>query len=192
MLKGKFLIALAAITLMALAFVPLANADPVLYGYTDKPQYKPGETVTLKFWIYNTGPEAVILKNITIVYPWYSIIWGGNQTIKYSTTTALEKGQNKSETITFTIPTDGRATYGYVDFTVTYLVGNSVDQRHPSIYLNVVSSPSYGAFENMDRLLTMFTFLVVVVILGAIIVAAAIFLTMRRPEVAWKAEQKAE
>jgi hypothetical protein len=195
-LKKKILLISIAIILAAITSAPLAQALPTvrIYGYTDKSYYKPGETVAFKFWIYNEGPEGIFLKNITIEYPWYSKLWGGNQTIKYQTTVGLEKGQNKSETATFTIPTDGRAYSGYIDVTVWYEVSGQVHSAEPdpAIYLSVASVPWFMSYENMDKIVTLFTVLVVLVIVAAVIIAATIFLAMRRPQVSWKAEQKAE
>lgn len=187
------LVSVAAIMVL-LACAPLAQAAPSVEvdGYTDKPYYKPGETVTLKFWVYNHGPEAIILKNITIEYPWYNVLWGGNQTIKYQTTTALEEGQNRSETVTFTIPTDGRAETGSIMITYTYTYGSATSSPSKDITLYVASVPLYMSAENMDKIVTLFTVLVVLVIVAAVIIAATIFLAMRRPQVAWKAEQKTE
>jgi hypothetical protein len=192
MLKGKLLIISVATILVALALAPLVSASPIIDGYTDKPQYKPGETVTLKFWIYNPDAQGIFLKNVTITYPWYNLLWDGNQTIKYTTTVGLLEGQNRSETVTFTIPTDGRAEGGDIVIIVTYESSGSIIQAFGDVPLNVASVPYYSAFENMDRLLMLITVLVVLVILGAIIIAATIYLTMRKPEVAWKAEQKSE
>jgi hypothetical protein len=193
MLKGKLLLVSVAAIMALIACAPLAQAIPsvVVNGYTDKPYYKPGETVTLKFWVYNEGPEDIVLKNITIEYPWHSVLWGGNKTIK-NINAALTKSQNWTYSDTITIPTDGRAGSGYVRITYTYTYGSSTPNPSTNIYLSIASVPEYFLFENMDRLVTLITVLVVLVIVGAIIIAAAIFLTMRRPEVTWKAEQKTE
>lgn len=193
MMKEKFLLISVAIILVAIASAPLAQAAPLVevYGYTDKSYYKPGETVTLKFWVCNWGPEDIVLKNVTIEYPWYSPLWGGNKTIK-NINAALTKDQNWTNTDTFTIPTDGRAVGGDVIITYTYTYGSSTPSPSEDIQLNVASVPWYGSFENMDKMVTLFTVLVVLVIVGAVIIAATIFLAMRRPQVTWKAEQKAE
>ncbi|NWG11699.1 hypothetical protein HXY33_08170 [Candidatus Bathyarchaeota archaeon] len=192
-MKKKLLSISVATIMVLLACASLAQAAPTVEvdGYTDKPYYKPGETVTLKFWVYNLGPEDIVLKNVTIEYPWYSVLWGGNKTIK-NINAALTKDQNWTYTDTFTIPTDGRATGGYVTITYTYTYGSSTPNPSDYIALNVASVPWYGSFENMDKIVTLFTVLVVLVIVGAVIVAATIFLAMRRPQVSWKAEQKTE
>ncbi|NWF86844.1 hypothetical protein HXY32_03440 [Candidatus Bathyarchaeota archaeon] len=194
-MKEKLLLVTAAILLAALASAPLAQAFPTVnaYGYTDKSQYKPGETVTLKFWIYNWGPEDIILKNVSIRYPWYNIIWGGNATFT-SINFALAKDQNwtPTQTFTFTIPTDGRATGGGIEISFVFTYGGNQYERTDYITLNVASAPWFMSFENMDKIVTLFTVLVVLVIVCTVIIAATIFLAGRRPQVTWKAEQKAE
>jgi len=67
-----------------------------VYGYTDQTCYKPGDTRTLKFYVYNNGNEDLILKNVTIIYPWYNSmgLWGGNETIIPSTSTVIATGGN--------------------------------------------------------------------------------------------------
>jgi uncharacterized membrane protein len=174
--------------LVAVAFAPLAKAYASfsLYGYTDKPYYKPGESGTLKFWIYNDGTDDLILKNVTIYYPWHNLIWGGNETIKPTTDTVISPNGNWSSTVSFTVPSDGRANGGSVSFVVV------TDKTSSTEYLSlrVNSVPSYGAFEDMNELVTLFTILVVLVIVCTLIIAATIFLSAHRPQVTWKTEEK--
>jgi ABC-type anion transport system duplicated permease subunit len=189
-LKEKLLLVSVVMILIALAAAPLASAAPAIYGYMDKTQYKPGETVKMSFWIHNPSAETIELKNITIRYPWYSPFWDSNQTIKYETTTTLVQGQNRSEVITFPIPNDGRAEAGDVMITITYKDGTgNIRSTLSSVYLSVIS---YGPLENMDKIVTLLTVLVVLVIVGAVIIAATIFLAVHKPQVTWKAEQKTE
>lgn len=194
-MKEKLLLITAAVLLAALASAPMAQAFPTVsvYGYTDKSQYKPGETVTLKFWIYNWGPEDIILRNVSIRYPWYSPIWDGNVTIK-NINEALLKDENWTppQTFTFTIPTDGRAISGNIDISFIFTYGGNQYPRSEDIPLSVASAPWFMSFENMDKIVTLFTVLVVLVIVCTVIIAATIFLAGRRPQVTWKAEQKAE
>jgi hypothetical protein len=44
----------------------------------------------------------------------------------------------------------------------------------------------------MDKLVTLFTVQVVLLIVCTIIIAATIFLSARKPQVTWKAEEKAQ
>jgi uncharacterized membrane protein len=162
-----------------------AVADIEIYGYTDKIQYMPGEKGTVKYWIHNEGTEEVILKNIIIEYPWHSLyVWEGNETIKEINTVILIGG-NWSATATFTIPSDGRAIGGYVRITV---VTDKVS-RSRNIPLNVANAPVYTAFQDMDKIVTLFTVLVVLLIVCTVIIAATMFLAGRKPQVTWTKEK---
>jgi len=140
-------------TAFTLAMTPLAKSFPTvsLNGYTDKLQYFPGEAGTVYFWIYNWGPELIILKNITIYYPWYSPIWGGNRTIA-NIDIVISKDGNYSNTDSFTIFNDSRAVGGNIEFHTVYDYGEQMDV----IPLDVVvpESPSliavYGSTPTID------------------------------------------
>jgi uncharacterized membrane protein len=189
-LKEKVLLFLAATVLITLAFTPLARAyaSMSIYGYTDKPYYKAGETGTLKFWIYNDGTDDLILKNATIYYPWYNILWGGNETIKPSSDTVIQPNGNWSYSLTFNVPSDGRAHGGSIEINV--VTDKASDSQH--VTLNIASVPAYTLFEDTDKLVTLFTILVVLVIVCTVIIAATIFLSARRPQIMWKTEEKTQ
>jgi uncharacterized membrane protein len=184
---------LIAIALFALTFaLPVKAAASVdIYGYVDKTQYKPGETVTMNFYVYNGGPDEIVLKNVTIRYPWYSPIWGGEETIK-NIDAVLSKEKNWNDTQTFTIPDDGRATGFYIYLEGTYTIGTSVYTRSGDIPINVATAPSYGSVQDMDKLVTLFTVMAVLLIVCTVIIAATIFLSTRKPQVTWKAEEKTQ
>ncbi len=188
-MKKKILPLLMVTALIALVLTPLANAsaDFSIYGYTDKTYYKRGEAGTLKFWIYNDGDQDLILKNITIQYPWYSPIWGGNETMKSLDQTITVNG-NASFSSSFTVPSDGRAMGGYIQV-------KAVTDKHTPfapeyIPINVAGAPSYGSLEDMDKIVMLFTVLVVLVIICTVIIAATIFLSARRPAAMWSKEEK--
>lgn len=180
--------------LLAVAFTPKANAAATvtLYGYTDKVQYKPGDTVTVYFYIYNHGPDEVILRNVSVFYPWYSPIWDGNQSF-LNIDKPRAKGTNWNKTVTFTIPTDGRWSLGNrIYFTYVYTIGATVytvSDKYISIQITPEGSPSYQYLMDMDKLVNAFAILAVLVIVGAVIVAAAVLVSMRRPQVVWKKEE---
>lgn len=188
-MKRKAMLVLVSAALVALAFSPFAHgfASFTVYGYTDKAQYKPGETGTLTFWVYNDGTDDLILKNVSIRYPWYSPIWGGNETIDGQDAVINPKG-NWTTSLTFTVPNDGRASMqgdiGIIVVTdkLTHTLGDSVG-------LNVIVTAGVLAFESMDSLIMLFTFLIIITLICTVIIAAAIFLSARRPQVTWKAEQ---
>lgn len=184
---------LIAIGLFALTFaLPVKAAASVdIYGYVDKTQYKPGETVTLNFYVYNGGPDEIVLKNVTIRYPWYSPIWGGEETIK-NIDAVLSDEKNWNDTQTFTVPDDGRATGFYIYLECTYTIGTSVYTRSGNIPFTVVTAPSYGSIQGMDQLVTLFTVTAVLLIVCTVIIAATIFLSTHKPQVTWKAEEKTQ
>jgi hypothetical protein len=151
----------------------------------------PGDTGTLNFYVYNEGPDEIVLKNVSIRYPWYSPIWGGNETIK-DINAVLSEGKNWNTTKTFTIPTDSRAGGSKINLEYTYTIGTAVYTHSDDISINLVSAPSYGSIQDMDKLVTLFTVQVVLLIVCTIIIAATIFLSARKPQVTWKAEEKAQ
>jgi len=189
-LKEKLLLLSIAVTLVMLTFAPMvkAYASVRVYGYTDKTQYMLGETGTLKLWVYNDGTEDVILKNVTIEYPWHQYyIWEGNETISDINTAILVKG-NWSSTRTFTVPSDGRAVGGSIHILV--MTDKVIETEY--IPIDVARAPSYRSLQDMDKLTSLFTIQVVLLIVCTIIIAATIFLSARRPQVTWKAEEKGQ
>jgi hypothetical protein len=191
-LKGKILLASMIAALAILVFSPAANAAATVAvsGYTDKTSYMPGDTVTLTFFLYNEGPDQIVLVNVTVIYPWYSILWGGNETID-ANDAVLAQGKNWNSTVTFTIPNDGRALSGdTIDVDFYYTIGSAVyNPPHGHIDLPITIAPTL-AFENMNNLVTILTVETVLIIVSAIIIAAAIFLSTHKPKVTWTAEQK--
>jgi hypothetical protein len=192
-LKGKILLASVIATLIFLAVSPAANAAVSItpYGYTDKTSYNPGDTVTLKLFIYEGGTDTFNLINVTVVYPWYNVIWGGNQTID-AANAPIAQGENWPTTVTFTIPTDGRARTGTIGIDYYYRVGSTVTHIGPigllTLYINSV--PIYASLQDLDQLTMLLTIHTVLLIVGFLIVTGAIFLSTRRPKTAWKAEER--
>lgn len=187
-MKEKVLLFLTITMLTAVAFAPLtrAYASMGIYGYTDRPYYKAGDTGTLKFWVYNDGTDDLILKNVTIEYPWFNILWGGNETIKPASDTVIASGGNWSYSLNFNIPSDGRAHTGSIG--IMAVTDKTTETNH--VTLNIASVPQYILFEDMDKVVTLFTILVVLVIVCTVIIAATVFLSARRPQIMWKTEEK--
>lgn len=201
--KKKYLLTmLATATLLAILSPTLTYAQPPatvnIYTWTDKTSYDPGEKGTLKIVIRNDRTDQdLILYNITITYPWFAYTgekWEGNDTITINE--AIQKnGGIKTYTRDFTVPSDGRAiTPYYASAQISIMV--NVDEapyqytKNPSIYIK--STPLYMSLEDGDKLVTLFTIQVVLLIVCTIIIAATIFLSPRRPQVTWKAEEKEE
>jgi hypothetical protein len=191
-------IAVSTIFLTSLAYAQAPSTTVNIYAWTDKASYNPGDKGTLKIVVRNDRTDQdLIIKNITVFYPWFVYTgdqWEGNDTITESTPPVIvKKGGTYTKSVDFNIPADGRITsmYGYQSIDIRVTVDKSPYQYPTSgyyqvpIYISI--TPSY-----MDQIVTLFTVQVVLIIVCTIIVAATIFLAMRRPQVTWKAEEKAE
>lgn len=178
-MKRKIFMMLTTMALLAAAaLITQVEAQPsfTIYGYVDKTQYMLGDMGTLRLWIYNDGTVDLILKNVTIEYPWYSPFWGGNETIKDIDVIISPKG-NWSTTRTFTVPSDGRATGG----PITIRVGTDKILKTGYVSLNVATAPAYLTLKDMDKLVTLLTIQAILVIVAAAIIATAVFFTRKPP-----------
>lgn len=184
---NKKICALVILTVSMVLAAPFVNAQttpPTVSTWTDKPKYGPGEGGRLNLVFYNDRSEAIEVRNITLVYAnWHAYInqaWVGNETKKYSTTIA-SKGKTVFSDLTFTTPSDGRA----VDTAVYIEIGTDHGYVSDTAYIRFFESSRY-----MDQIVTLLTVLVVLVIVCTIIIAAAVFLSARRPQVMWSKEEK--
>lgn len=187
---------LAAIAVAAMFLIAPDWAQPSptmnIYAWTDKPSYDLGANGVLTIVIRNDRTDQdLILENITIEYPWFAYVgnkWDGNDTVKPSPPFVLSKsaGNVYKTTVGFTVPTDGRVTGGTSLSSPQIAVVVSVDKSpyeytsNPSIYVKAV--PLYMAFQDMDKIVMLFTLLVVLAIVCTIIIAATIFISKRRPK----------
>jgi hypothetical protein len=191
-LKKRILILLVVLAAALLAFSPLCRATASLqvYGYTDQTYYKPGDTGTLNFWVYNSGTLPLILDNVTVIYPWYNpvALWGGNETIIPSTSTVIAPGGNWSGTSSFTVPNDGRVLGVSSSISITVVTDKVVQSS--SIPISLASVPLYFSLQNIDQLMTWLMVLVVIIVICTLIIAAAIFLSLRGRRMTWKQETK--
>src|SRR5271157_705869 len=179
-MKRKVLLFCVVFVATALILTPLckAFASVTVYGYTDRPYYKPGDPGTLHFLVYNSGTDDLILENLTIYFPWDTTgLWGTNQTVKPPTSTVIaSNGGNWSGTVSFAVPNDGRATTGSIEI---YVVTDKTTQ-YSSIQLTVTNVPVYLSLENMNLLTMLLTIIALLTIIGAVIVASAILYATRR------------
>jgi len=200
-MKGK----IVALILMISAASILLSAASAQTGiqvraYTKDVQYMPGQTGTLYIVVLNYLANPIEIKNITIYYPWFNYVkdkgWTGNDTIILSSTekTLPSDGGKFEKEVQFSIPNDGSllsAVFSSADITVYDKDGNVV--RTAEAYINVAVPTTYTAIQDVDKLTTLFTVQVVLLIVCTIIIAATIFLSARRPQVMWrKEEEKAE
>jgi hypothetical protein len=195
-MKGRILLVFVVLAVAGLAFMPLSNAVAGLtvYGYTDQSFYKPGDSGTLRFWVYNSGTVDLVLKNVSIYYPWYNPagLWAGNDTIIPPTSTALVVvGGNWSGTDSFTVPSDGRAPSGTSSIRIVVGTDEFISPAF-TVSLTVTSVPSYFSLQNMGDLTLWLEALVALVVVAALIVAAAIFLALRMRRMPSKSEQKVQ
>jgi len=173
-----------------------------MYAWTDKPGYDLGEKSVLHIVIRNDRTdEDLILQNMTIKYPWFVFTgekWDGNDTIKPSPPFVLQKNGGNVYTINreFTVPSDGRAMSGIYGGTSQIEIETAVDKPpyrySKSVAIYVKSVPVFMSIENADKIVTLFTIQVVLLIVCTIIIAATIFLSARRPQAMWRKEEKPE
>lgn len=186
---------------MASAYAQQIPETVNIYAWTDKTTYNPGESGKLTIVIRNDRTDQdLILYNVTAVFPWFAYTgekWEGNYTIILSPPATLQKngiGATKY-VIDFTVPSDGRAlsyTYSPAEISITAAVDKYPYHYDEDVPVYVKSTPVYMSLENVDKLITLFTVQVILVIVCTIIIAAAIFLSSRKPKAVWVEEEKAE
>ena len=170
--------------------VSLANAQvpEVITAWTEKPEYAPGETGTLHIVFYNDRTSAVTIEKITIVFDEWRAYrndqWEGNQTIQVNQAVVSKGTYEKA--VTFTVPTDGRAKSTDVSITFKTTEAGSIS-LDPKYSISVLQTSKY-----MEQIVMIFTIQVVLIIVCTIILAATIFLSVRRPQVTWRTEEKAQ
>jgi hypothetical protein len=187
----KKMFALSLIILSMMLCASLANAQPYeVTVWPNKAEYAPGEKGTLNVAFYNDRNDAVAIKNVTILYySWIAYVdgtWVGNETHTMDVPVSGKSAKliNDVVDITFTVPTDGRA----VDTSVRVEIGTDKGFEYGYATINVQETPP----KYMEQIATLFTIQVVLLIVCTIIIAATIFLSARRPQVTWKAEEKEE
>ncbi len=178
---------------LSLVVMPLVHANGLeVYVYKDKYEYMPGEKGTISIVLRNTGRDPVEVHNLTIQFTAWMMYtvdgWDelGNDTIIYDEPIIV--GSNKTvalEDISFTVPTDERA----VDTDIEVWIYTTSARYHPYAG-DIIAVPSYqrSILRAMDNIAVLLTVAAILAILSAIIIAAAIFLSARRPNVNWQKE----
>jgi hypothetical protein len=143
-----FIYLILSITALTLAITPLVKSSPtvLLNGDTDKPKYVRDETGTVYFWIYNGDPDPIVVRNVTIYYP-----WGENITIANIDIVLPEDG-NYSNSDIFVIPNDESAAGGQIELLAVYSYGGSFYQLIDTTPLHVVEqlTAAYGSSPSVD------------------------------------------
>ena len=187
-LKRKTIVLLVSMMFVVLGLFSAARAGPTVNvsGYTDKPSYNPGQSGTVTLFVYNQGPDDIVLKNVTIWYPWYNPAWGGNDTFTNINVT-LSKGESWNGSKTFTIPSDSRASTGTIMVSAVYTLGTSTQTEEGDVMI-VVVNPS-DVSQSIDRLINYVTVAIALMVISTVIIAAAIFLGAHKLQTVWKMEQ---
>lgn len=193
-MNRKWILTLSLICFSMLLFVPLAQAggpSEILTVWTDKPTYSAGQTGKLYVTYNNIRDSPITIRSIAVVFKeWWAYdkaksAWTGNITYLPSDAekTVTEHTVRVYE-ISFTVPSDGRAVNTDVEIKVyTNLLISDAPTQTPKIFM--IETPVY-----MEQIITLLTIQVVLIIVCTIIIAATIFLSTRRPQVTWKAEEK--
>jgi len=190
-LKKKTIILLVSLTFVAMALFSVVRAEPAvsISGYTEKPLYNPGQSGTVTLFVYNHGPEDIVLKNVTVWYPWYSQVWGGNDTFT-SINATLSSGESWNGSKTFTIPSDSRgASGGFIVVAAVYTVGTSTLTEEDDVMMSIVNPSDVS--QSVDRLINYLTVAIALMVICTVIIAAAIFLGAHKLQSVWKMEQTA-
>jgi hypothetical protein len=186
------------VTLMAAAILSLVLVYPVVANGVDvyinfnKTEYAPGEQGTFSIVMRNTGDSPIEVKNVSVTFDSWMMYtvdgWDklGNMTIDYSDLAPI--GSNKTsalDDVSFTVPTDGRATS--TDVYIRIYTDKQVLTQHE--YVNVVAPEVVNLQRSLDNIVTLLTLVAILAIISAIIIAAAVFLSGRRPAgVTWQKE----
>jgi len=166
--------------LMMLYANSAAAQEVTIHAWTDKVQYKAGETGTLYITVRNDLTDTdVIIKNISIVYvPWNAYVkdhWEGNQSFTDINEICQMKGGVYYKEVTFTVPTGGRGVSAIARITVKLDKPVHDPGTYP-VEISVVGSPYPMTIENMDVWMTSLT---VAMVICTIILAIVIFLSTR-------------
>lgn len=147
-----------------------------VYAWTDKSQYKPGETGTLKITILNERDEPVEVKSVSIEYPWFVYNgktgeWEGNATVTEGLPKWVNPGDVYYTEVKFTIPTDGRVAAA-VTTDIKVETGDGLASKGVPLWVSTTSVPM--SIEGFNTWMTSLTVaLVVCTIILAIVVLNA-------------------
>jgi hypothetical protein len=179
-LKRK--IALTVILLLGISFISWigsTSAQPVIevWAYTDRAYYEYGDTGTLFIAIRNKGEGDIILKEISVVFPWhgwYHETWDGNFT-EQNINEALTEGKFYTHTLSFKVPSESRNkwTKREADIIVKYAFGEELETVTSTIAINI-ATPFY------NESLTAIYYLSGVLTMAVVIVTIELFFIWRR------------
>jgi hypothetical protein len=190
------MISAASILLSAASADPQFSGQIVAEAYTKDVQYMPGQTGTLYVVVLNYKSSPIEIKNITILYSWFNYAkdkgWIGNDTIILSSTekTLPSDGGKFEKEVQFSIPNDGSLLSASPSADITVYDKDGYEVASTTAYIKVAVPSLYMGVQDVDKLTTLFTVQVVLLIVCTIIIAATIFLSTRRPQVTWRKEEE--
>lgn len=195
----KLVAILLALAMFSMVLVPSVRAQDIEgWVSVNKNTYEPGEHGTIYITIRNTGDDPIEVKNVTIEFTDWMIYtedgWDplGNKTIVYDPVIIVSSETAVAlDEITFTVPNDARGHSTSVDLSVytnkgklpTYAIKGWDNE------IQVMDAYSLRYLRAMDNIVTLLTVTSILAIISAIIIAAAIFLSGRRPRVSWHKEE---
>jgi len=182
-MKKKITLAIVLLAFMMTIPVSRAAFTPNalnLYLWVDKPQYTPGETVTLYITFVNAKNADVVVNETKIECPWHMYVrdhWEGNYT--FNINRVIKANEIYSTSTTFSIPNDGRVSaLTSVPISVAIRIDGSFTYR--TVYLHLESSPT--VVSNMDTLILLMAVLIILIVVCTALIAGAIFLSARKPQ----------
>ena len=185
--KIAIIIVLVSLLVQCVLMASLVHAQKTITAWTDKPIYSPGESGTLYITFYNTRDGAVTVKKIVVFFEEWRAFkngkWEGNKTLEVNK--ALASGEAYPVSTDFTVPTDGRATDTTVEIKVYTEEAGVIDPNGAEAIIHVSETPPY-----MAQMLNLITIHVVLMIVCTIIIAAVIFLSVRKPQAVVEEEEK--
>jgi len=184
--------------MFSIVLAPSVGANSVnAYSKLDKVQYAPGEQGTISITLRNLAlDEPIELYNVTVIFEYWMLYtidgWDeiGNWTIDYSDLDPI--GSEKSielDDIQFTVPTDGRAADTLGSTPVDMYLHTSKGVLHEEQRINVISPSTHSLQGAMDNVVLLLSVGAILAIVSAIIIAAAVFLSGRRPGVTWQKQE---
>jgi hypothetical protein len=172
---------IASVSVLAIALAAILTSTPVhgsfiatIYAWTDKSSYVPGDSGVLHITVRNTGTQAFTVRNITVDYPWMAFVtdhWDGNFTTA-NINNAVAAGQNYNTQYSFTVPTDGRASFfgvGTASITVGTDIGSNGSYQDGTARITM-ALPAYQPLSLTSSILPIIT----IVLLGIAVVMLAL------------------
>ena len=186
MLETKF--SLIVLLFSVFLLIPLCQAgftpDSVnIYLWVDKIQYRPGDTVTLYMTIVNAESSSIVVNKTSIICPWWMFVqdhWEGNYT--FNINTVVKAGSNYSTSMTFPVPNDERAVQFGLSPSIGVSIGINGTFIDRSVSINIAGPPVNTSVDELGTVVLLMAVLIILVVVCTAMIAAAIFLSARRPQ----------